>query len=174
MADESFEIMLSGGHPNSLGRTVEVVDLVLADQNKLALLYQCYFSQDEVVRLRTSSAIKRVWRAQPDWLLPYLDRFLEEISQINQASTQWTLAEMLNELGSHLSNDHIARGKTVLKRNLEQSNDWIVLINTMQVLAVWAKHDPELKQWLAPYLDRLARDSRKSVARNAEKLKKTL
>lgn len=51
---DDFEEMLTGGHPNSLGRTVEVVDAVLADRARLARLYACYFSDDEVVRLRTS------------------------------------------------------------------------------------------------------------------------
>ena len=58
--DESFESMLTGGHPNSLGRTEEVVDLVLAEQERLSDLYSCYFSADEIVRLRVSSAMKRV------------------------------------------------------------------------------------------------------------------
>lgn len=64
---EDFEAVLTGGHPNSLGRTVEVVDVVLADRAKLAQLYACYFSEDEVVRLRFSSAMKRV--AMRCWFL---------------------------------------------------------------------------------------------------------
>jgi hypothetical protein len=67
--NETFEAMLAGGHPNSLGRTVEVVDLVLADRDRLAELFQCYFSADEVVRLRVSSAMKRVTIAHPEWTM---------------------------------------------------------------------------------------------------------
>ncbi len=33
MADEIFSAMLTGGHPNSLGRTVEVVDIVLDNRS---------------------------------------------------------------------------------------------------------------------------------------------
>ena len=69
MATTNFAAMLTGGHPNSLGRTIEVVDAVLADRSKLEELYSCYFSADEVVRLRTSNAMKRIAREQPDWLL---------------------------------------------------------------------------------------------------------
>ena len=43
MASESFEEMLAGGHPNSLGRTIEVADIVLADSKRLSDLYNCYF-----------------------------------------------------------------------------------------------------------------------------------
>ena len=89
---ENFETMLTGGHPNSLGRTVEVVELVLADRKKLTDLYQCYFSEDEVVRLRVSSAMKRVTTAHPEWTMDYMDGLQSEIAAIDQASTQWTLA----------------------------------------------------------------------------------
>ena len=70
---EGFEAMLTGGHPNSLGRTMEVVDIVLADRAKLADLYQCYFSSDEVVRLRVSSAMKRVTIEHPDWTMDFMN-----------------------------------------------------------------------------------------------------
>ncbi|MFL0711889.1 MAG: hypothetical protein ACJLS2_03810 [Microcella pacifica] len=47
-----FESPLTGGHPNSLGNTVSVVDEVLADRALLAELVACYRSEDAVVRLR--------------------------------------------------------------------------------------------------------------------------
>ena len=88
---ETFEQMLTGGHPNSLGRTVEVVDIVLSDTDRFGELFDCYRSQDEVVRLRTSSAMKRVEAERHDLLLPYIDRFIGEIGELDQASAQWTL-----------------------------------------------------------------------------------
>jgi hypothetical protein len=42
MTSESFEEMLIGGHPNSLGRTIEVVDIVLANSTRLSDLYNSY------------------------------------------------------------------------------------------------------------------------------------
>ena len=36
---ERFEDMLTGGHPNSLGRTIEVVDQVLANPTKIEELF---------------------------------------------------------------------------------------------------------------------------------------
>jgi hypothetical protein len=69
----SFESMLSGGHPNSLGRTVEVVDLALADRERLSELFACYGSADPVVRLRVSNAMKRIEAERHDWLVPLID-----------------------------------------------------------------------------------------------------
>ncbi|MEM8540860.1 MAG: hypothetical protein AAGF25_07880, partial [Pseudomonadota bacterium] len=68
---EDFRAMLTGGHPNSLGRTLEVVELVLASPDRMEELYQCYFSEGEIVRLRTSNAIRRVFKAHPEWFAEY-------------------------------------------------------------------------------------------------------
>jgi hypothetical protein len=171
---ESFEQMLTGGHPNSLGRTVEVVEIVLADPAQLERLYRCYFSADEVVRLRTSNAFKRICRTQPAWLVPYVDRFLSEVAQIDQPSAQWTLAQLLLELDSFLTSSQRKQAIAVLKRNLLASNDWIVLNMTMQTLGHWARHDADLLAWLRPALERLSGDPRKSVAKTAEKVLKGL
>lgn len=171
---EPFTTMLAGGHPNSLGRTIEVVEIVLMDPSRFEQLYQCYFDKDEVVRLRTSNAIKRIWRQHPEWLVHYLDRFLSEISQIDQPSTQWTLAQLLLELDAWLRQDQRQRAIVVLKNNLSHADDWIVINNTLQALSKWAIEDIDLKTWLKPQILRLKNDKRKSVARTAEKLFDTL
>lgn len=165
-----FEQMLTGGHPNSLGRTVEVVELILSKPEKLEELYNCYFSADEVVRLRTSSALKRITQKQPEWVVPYIDRLLNEISKIDQASTQWTLATLFDLLKSRMSRDQQVSALTIMKNNLATHGDWIVLNTTMQTLFDWSKSDAELKQWLTPQLERLTNDGRKSVSKRAAKL----
>lgn len=170
MTTESFESMLTGGHPNSLGRTIEVVDIVLADQTKLDELYNCYFSEDEVVRLRTSNALKRVSREQVEWLVPYIDRLTTDIAAIDQASTQWTLANLFDVLARFMTPEQKAAAQAIMQRNLANHNDWIVLNNSMQVLFDWSKQDVALQDWLRPHLARLASDSRKSVAKRATKL----
>ena len=170
MGVESFETMLSGGHHNSLGKTVEVVEIVLSDATRLEELYNCYFSTDEIVRLRTSNAIKRISKQNPNWLVPYLDRFISTIATIDQASAQWTLADLFLTLTPHMSQEQQAKAQAILKNNLESSNDWIVLNKTMQTLVIWAKKDCQLQQWLIPQLNRLSKDNRKSVAGRAKKL----
>jgi hypothetical protein len=174
MADEHkpIEQLLTGGHHNSLGNTLQVVDIVLSDKDRLEELYQCYFSEDEVVRLRTSGSLKRVCKAHPEWLVPYIDRLLDEIALIDQASTKWTLAILFDELRKLMNDKQIKKSRAVMKKNLSESNDWIVLNTTMQVLSDWAKDDPALLDWLKPHLKRLSGDKRKSVANRAKKLMK--
>ncbi|MEL7250494.1 MAG: hypothetical protein AAFO03_18855 [Bacteroidota bacterium] len=174
MSAYDFESMLTGGHPNSLGRIVEVVDIVLSDHPAFDELFNCYFSKDEVVRLRVSNAMKRIGKAEPQLLVPYLDRFLTEIAAINQASTQWTLAQLFLQLEDYMMTDQKVSAKEIMRRNLEQHDDWIVLNQSMHTLAEWSAKDEALKQWLLPHLERLRTDSRKSVNKRATKLLKSL
>ena len=114
---EDFEAMLSGGHPNSLGRTLEVVDAVLNDQTTLDQLYRCYFSDDEIVRLRVSSAMKRITIEHPDWTMELMTGLQCEIAAINQPSIQWTLA-LLFDLTKELQTDaQLARSVDVRQRH---------------------------------------------------------
>ena len=170
----SFEEMLSGGHPNSLGNTVEVVELVLSDRSLLASLYNCYLSEDEVVRLRTSNAMKRICEVHPQWLEPYLDGFLTDIARLKQASAQWTLAQLFARLDSHMTPQQLDRAKVLLQKNLVDYSDWIVLNTTMETLGKWSAEDESLKLWLKPHLMKLSQDRRKSVAGRAKKIMQSL
>jgi Trp operon repressor len=118
MPKELFAAMLAGGHPNSLGRTVKVVDVVLGDQARLRELLDCYGSSDEVVRLRTSNALKRVDDVHHEWLLPYLDELIDVVGILDQPSAQWTMAQMFGRFNSELSVHQKKRALLVLQRNL--------------------------------------------------------
>ena len=167
---------LSGGKPNSLGDTVAVVADVLAHPEAFDELFACYFADDALVRLRVSNCLKRVAAERPALLEPYLDRLLDEVAYIPQASTQWTLAQLLLTYTDRLSPAQLARAKGLLRRPLDGSpepaawhDDWIVVNMTLNTLQAWARDDAELRAWLVPHLRRLAEDPRKSVRGRATK-----
>ena len=161
--------MLSGGHPNSLGRTVEVVEAVLATPARFEELFNCYKSDDEVVRLRTSNALKRVEAERHDLLVPFIDRLINEIGALDQASAQWTLAQLFDRLSVDMSRSQKSGALKIMKRNLSSHDDWIVLNASIETLSSWAEGDKRLKLWLKPHLERLSEDKRKSVASRAHK-----
>ena len=171
---QNFEQRLTGGHPNSLGNTIEVVDEVLANPSFLEELFNCYQSDDEVVRLRVSNAMKRICKTNKPLLFPYIDRLIEEISKINQASAQWTLSSLFLLLEKEMSEGQRSGALAIMKSNLANHDDWIVLNNTMDTLGKWAKKDEELKTFLLPHLKRISKDERKSVNKRANKLLETL
>jgi len=165
---------LSGGHPNSLGNTIRVVDDVLAHPEKVQLLFDCYKHGDEVVRLRVSNAMKRLASAKRELLIPLLDRFILEVGRLDQASAQWTLAQLFDFYTDDLSLEQKNKALTIMKRNLEHHKDWIVLNQTMKTLGNWAKSDDELKKWLITQLKWHTSDDRKSVSKTASKILRAL
>ena len=166
----TFEQRLTGGHPNSLGATVEIVEEVLADRSRLEELFNCYWSEDETVRLRVSNAMKRIAAAEHDWLLPYLDRLLKDVSLIDQPSAQWTLSQLFLTYTRDLDDRQRAKATEIMRRNLTESTDWIVLTQTMNTLTRWATKDNSIGKWLRPRLEELSQDERKSVRGRAVKM----
>ena len=91
-------MLIEGGKTNSLGRVNEVIEIVLQDKSRLEELYSCLFNDDAWVRMRAVDAIEKVCRVSPDWLEPYIDRFLDELAVSTQPSIQWHLAEIFGEV----------------------------------------------------------------------------
>lgn len=167
--NERFIDALAGGHHNSLGRTEEVVGIVVGDQGRLDELFSCLDSPDELVRLRAGDALEKVCREHPRWFLPYADRFLTEIGRIDQPSVQWHTAQILDHLRPDLTDARRRRSTDLLRAYLDDSDDWIVLNTSMGILTGWAGEDPALAGALRPRFERLTADRRKSVARRAAK-----
>jgi hypothetical protein len=174
MDNKTYEVMLTGGHPNSLGNTIEVVSDIFEHPEKLGELLACYESTNETVRLRTSNAIKRITKEHPEWLVPHINYLLESVSKIDQASTKWTLANLFEMLEKFMTEKQKSQAIEILKSNLATHPDWIVLKNMSQTLGEWAKKDADLKKWLLPHLQRLSQDERRTVSGAAKKYLKAL
>lgn len=167
---EPFAQMLTGGHPNSLGRTLEIVETVLSDHARLADLYDCCLNEDEIVRLRALNGIRRVFNAEPKWFDAYVERFLTEIAAIDQASAKWTVAQLALELQGRLSADQRRRATEIVIEFLHTQDDWIALNMSMKTLQHWARTDQSYAARVERRVRELASDRRRSVANGARKL----
>ena len=164
-----FEVVLSGGHHNSLGNTEAVVEQVRADISRLDELIDTYSSDDEVVRLRVSSALKRIAKTRPEEVLQHLEVIEQWVLRLRQPSAMWSLSEDYRELEGKLSRAQRARAIELMKDFLSTSDDWIVINHTIETLALWARKDAELADWLVPRLHEFAHEPRKSIAGKARR-----
>lgn len=138
MSQKFAEILIEGGKSNSLGRASEVIESVLKDDSRLGELYACLFEKDAWVRMRAADALEKICRVHPEWLLPYVDKFLDELSSSSQPSIQWHLAQMYRQVD--LSPKQKARAIDWLKRLISTNQtDWIVAANTMDTLVQFTK-----------------------------------
>jgi hypothetical protein len=167
-----FAEMLSGGHPNSLGRTEEAVAAALANEERIGELFDTLASEDATVRMRVGDALEKVARERPEAVEPYVERILGEMARIDQPSVQWHVAQLLTEVP--LTPAQRRRGIAWLWRTWERSDDWIVISETLTALAHFAPRSPSVRERLPDALRETQRDPRKSVARRATKLLESL
>jgi hypothetical protein len=115
------------------------------------------------------NALRRVQAERPDLIVPLIDRLLAEIGALDQPSAQWTLPKLFTEAETDMNIRQRIDALRIVKRNLAEHDDWIVLNNSIEYLSRLANSDKSLKGWLVPHLQRLSADPRKSVASRARK-----
>lgn len=164
----SIRESLSGGNPRTLHNVESVVALVLAEPDRLDELIRCVLdSDDEIVRMRASDALEKVCRERPSLLQPHA-ALLGAMSQIDQPSVQWHVAQMLGHI--HITARQRVRAAVILRRNLDESSDWIVLNWSLQTLAELARTDTDLIEPLREYLRDFEHSSYKSLVKRARNL----
>ena len=169
MNEPFAEVLTVGAHANSLGRVNEVIETVLQDKARIDELYNCLFEEDAWVRMRAADALEKICRLHPDWLLPYIDRFANELAGNSQPSIQWHLAQMYREVS--LTSEQRKFAMHWLEKLLSTVDiDWIVAANTMDTLAYFTKEGHFSKNKLIALLEIQKKHKSKSVVRRADKL----
>lgn len=138
--NETFsDMLLVGGKSNSLGRVNEIIAIVLGDKSRMDELYAGMFHPDAWGRMRAADAFEKICRVHPDWILPYINRFTDELTQSTQPSIQWHLAQIYAQV--ELTPEQKRFAVDWLARLLSNKDaDWIVAANAMDTL-VGFTHD---------------------------------
>lgn len=172
---ELFSDMLaSGGHRNSLGRVPEVIAQVLVDKSRLDELYAAIRDSDDAwVRMRAMDAFEKICREYPEWIQPYIDAIQTELAASTQASIQWHIAQLYEQLT--LSAPQQRTAIAWLKGLLATTDtDWIVAANALQALAHFVRSgDADVADLLAAIHTQQAHRS-PAVVRRANKILATL
>jgi hypothetical protein len=167
------DMLAAGGKTNSLGRVNEVIELVLNDRQRLDELYDCLLEEDAWLRMRAADALEKICRRHPDWLLPYVDRFLDELATSSQPSIQWHLAQIYGQVD--LTSEQKRCAVDWLRRLLSTKNiDWIVAANAMDTLAQFTKDGSFPAVEMIALLNVQQSHKSKSVIRRANKLRAEL
>lgn len=169
MAENFAEILAVGGKSNSLGRVNELVELILNEKTQLDELYNCLFNEDAWTRMRAADALEKVCRQHPDWLVPYVDKFQEELASSSQPSIQWHLAQIYGQV--NLSHKQKFVAISWLKQLLATIEvDWIVAANAMDTLVQFSKDGSVPRKEAVSLLEIQKGHKSKSVIRRANKL----
>lgn len=168
MNKESFASMLRvGEHRNSLGRSGEIVELLLIDSARIGELFSCISDEDAWVRMRAIDAFEKVIREKPELAAPYIPMLFDELMKRDQPSIQWHLAEIFCEI--KLDDSHRKQAIQWMKSHLSTVDvDWIVSANCMKGLMHFLSNDQVEKDELAALLKVQLKHKSKAVRKKAD------
>ena len=133
---------LTGGDRRSIGRSNEVVNLVLRNPKILEIVFEGLLSDDPVLRMRCADVLEKVTALHPEYLDPYKERLIREISMIEQQEVRWHVAQMFSRID--LNQDERQAIVEVLSIYLKDESK-IVKTFSMQALADIAEQDTKLR-----------------------------
>jgi len=74
---------LKGGDLRSIGRTDEVVEEILQNPCLFSDVFEGMLYDDPIVRMRSADALEKVSKIHPEFLQPFKNRLINEISKIH-------------------------------------------------------------------------------------------
>ncbi|QIM21808.1 hypothetical protein G7075_12850 [Phycicoccus sp. HDW14] len=130
------EVLLAGGHTNSLGRSGEVLDVVRADPSRTDELFACIGHDDAWVRMRAVDTFEKLVREEPERGAPYVGHILGTLTRSTQPSVQWHVAQLVGLL--ELTGAQRAAAVAWLGDRLAGTDvDWIVAAQSMATLVAF-------------------------------------
>ena len=96
---KSISDLLSGNDRRSIGKSDDVVALVIRNEKIFDELFNCLYSDNEVIRMRAADAIQKIVELKPDIIKKYKDEILNEIAKIDQQEVRWHVAQLIPYLG---------------------------------------------------------------------------
>jgi hypothetical protein len=169
MPSQAISVLLSGGDRRSIGRSTDVVKLVLRAPRRFAELIECLWSDDSIVRIRAADAAEKVSAYQPELLKPYKTELLGLLVEAEQIELRWHLAQMIPRLP--LTQSERRRAAQTLQLYLEDRSS-IVRTFALQALADISRNDAELRLRVREILEHSVRRGTAAMKARARKLLK--
>jgi hypothetical protein len=139
---QPLSVFLKGKDRRSIGRSNEVVALVLREPRRFKELMKCVWSEDEVLRMHAADAAEKVSAQKPRLLDPFKAELLGLLAEAEQKELRWHLALMIPRLS--LTRAERLRASEEFKRYLEDSSS-IVKTFALQALVDLAEQEPSLR-----------------------------
>ncbi len=158
---------LAGGDRRSIGKSEEVVALVLADPKRLSAVFDGMLSGDPLLQMRCADVVEKVTAQRPELLAPFKARLLKQVAGLKQQEVRWHAAQMFSRLDLNKR-----ERRTVFKKLTEYLTDESRIVKTfaMQALADIAERDEELRPEIIKQLKRMTRAGSPAMKSRGKKL----
>jgi hypothetical protein len=167
MTSRNIIALLEGGDRRSIGRSEQVVTLVLREPRLFGELLRGLWSADPLVRMRTVDAAEKITRANPELIQPHKKELLGLMAETAQEELRWHLALMVPRL--MLTVDERQNVVSHLWRYLEDRSS-IVKTCALQAFFELAQGDPSLRTTVVDLLRQSARGGTAAMKARSRKL----
>lgn len=169
MPRKRIAVLLRGNDRRSIGRSNEVVALVLREPRRFLELIKCLWNHDPMVRMRAADAAEKASVIRPSLLEPHKAELLGLLAETEQIELRWHLALMGSRLP--LNKQERQRAAAALQRYLEDRSS-IVRTFALQGLADLSRNDAGLRRYVRELLEKSARTGTAAMKARARKLLK--
>lgn len=143
--------MLAGGDRRSIGKSNEVVSLVLENPALFDIVFSGLLLDDPLIRMRCADAVEKITRLHPDYLEPYKTMLLEKLVNIDQPEVRWHITPMLVRLPLTVTEQ-----ESVFEILLRYLNDHSSLVRTFSLQALY--HLAEVNMKIRPKVYQLVQE----------------
>ncbi len=159
------------GDLRTKGKSEEIVNDVLDDPKLFDCVMAGMDNDDPGVRMRASDAVEKITIKFPEYLDPYKDHLINNISKIDQQEVCWHTAQMLPRL--KLTKKERFKVFQIFVNYLNDSSK-IVKTFAMQGLAEIAKQDKSYLPAVMELLEKLIEEGSPAMKARGKKLIATL
>lgn len=167
MGMRKLTTMLTGSDRRSIGRSNEIVSMVLRRPQQLPELVGCLWSADAIVRMRAADAIEKISLQKAALLERYKADLLELMEEAQQQELRWHLALLIPRLS--LTKSEQGRAVAALRAYLNDRSS-IVKTCALQGLADLSHVIPALRQPTKKLLEESSRTGTAAMKARARKL----
>src|SRR5215467_7654119 len=169
MPSRPISALLKGSDRRSIGRSSEVVKLVLRAPRRFAEFIDCLWNEDPILRMRAADAAEKLSAVKPELLEPYKAELLGLLAEAQQIELRWHLAQMVSRLP--LTGPERARAAEALQLYLKDRSS-IVRTFALQALADLSRNDDGLQPRVREILQESAVAGTATMKARARKLLK--
>lgn len=159
---------LRGGDLRSIGKADEVVAEVLGNPALFGEVFQGMKSDDPLVRMRAADVIEKVSKIHPEYLIPYKNELINELTKIEQQEVRWHVALMFTYL--ELTDPEKTAVCEILLSWLEKSKSKIVKVNALEALARIGNNDKKYRNKIIEILEEAIETGSPAMVARGKKL----
>jgi hypothetical protein len=123
--------MLKGGDKRSIGRSNEVVEILMNEPELFDTLFSGMLSDDPLISMRSADAVEKITALHPEYLIPYKKILLKTLSKAKPPEIRWHVAPMLARLPLTTPEQ-----KVVIEELRVYMNDKSSIVKTMTMQAL--------------------------------------